>query len=63
LDLIEAQVQTRLNGRVQYFRLQAVEDGLVLRGRSRTYYAKQLAQHAVMTVTRIAIVANRIEVV
>jgi hypothetical protein len=34
-----------------------------LRGRARTYYAKQLAQHAVMQVTEYLIQANEIEVV
>jgi hypothetical protein len=36
--------------------------GLILRGLTTTYYAKQLAQHAVMEATAIPIVANEIEV-
>ncbi len=35
---------------------------LVLRGFARTYHAKQLAQHAVMTETEMPILANEIEV-
>jgi hypothetical protein len=34
----------------------------VLRGRARTYYAKQLAQHAVMQATALPILRNEIEV-
>jgi hypothetical protein len=35
---------------------------LILRGRAHTYYAKQLAQHAVMEVIELRIVTNEIEV-
>jgi hypothetical protein len=38
------------------------DNGLVLKGHSRTYYAKQLAQHAVMEATQLPILANEIEV-
>jgi hypothetical protein len=34
----------------------------VLRGVTRTYYAKQLAQHAVMQLTDLPIHANEIDV-
>jgi len=33
-----------------------------LRGRAKTYYAKQLAQHAVMEATDLPVLANEIEV-
>jgi hypothetical protein len=36
--------------------------GVVLRGRSATYYGKQLAQHAVLTVAQLPLIANEIEV-
>lgn len=36
--------------------------GLVLRGRTCTYYAKQLTQHAVMELTEFPILANEIDV-
>jgi hypothetical protein len=55
-------VQTRLLGRVHEFRLEASAAGLVLRGCARTYYAKQLAQHAVMDATDVPILANEIAV-
>jgi hypothetical protein len=63
LDQLEAQVQCRVGGRVRHFRLDWCEGGLVLRGHSLTYYAKHLAQHAVMAATQLPIRANEIEVV
>jgi hypothetical protein len=62
LDELEALVQCRIGGRVLHFRLDWCECGLVLRGHSLTYYAKQLAQHAVMEATKLPICANEIEV-
>ncbi len=59
---LEARVQARLMGRVRDLRLSWRGDGLVLRGRAPTYYAKQLAQHAVLEATALPIVANVIEV-
>jgi len=38
------------------------KEGLVLRGRAQTYYAKQLAQHAVVEAAGLPILANEIEV-
>ncbi len=62
LALIEGHVQSELNGRVRDFQLRVEGDGLVLRGYSRTFYAKQLAQHAVMNHANMPISANEIEV-
>ncbi len=62
IDQLEARVQCRLNGRVRELRLVVRGNGLVLQGRARTYYAKQLAQHAVMEATTLPIRANEIEV-
>jgi hypothetical protein len=36
---------------------------VILKGRAPTYYAKQLAQHAVMQIAEYRIHANEIEVV
>jgi hypothetical protein len=60
---IESHVQNRLAGRVSGFRVLVRNEGIVLQGQVRTYYTKQLAQHAVMDRTRIPILANEIEVV
>ena len=59
---IEQLVLRRLNGRVRSLKLTVRDNGLVLRGHARTYYAKQLAQHAVMELTQLPIRANEIEV-
>lgn len=63
LAQLEEQLRCRLSGRVRDFRLLARDHGLVLRGQSRTYYAKQLAQQLVMQATGISIRANLIDVV
>jgi hypothetical protein len=60
---VETIVTGRLNGRVRAFQLIAESQGLVLRGRTRTYHAKQLAQHMVMEISALQILANVIEVV
>jgi hypothetical protein len=62
LARIEEQVRCGLSGRVRDFRLDVRDDGLVLRGHAHTYYAKQLAQHAVMQISSLPILANEIEV-
>jgi hypothetical protein len=59
---LEEHVQCRLGGRVRDFRLVVVGGGVILRGHTHTYYAKQLAQHAVMERTRLPILANEIAV-
>ncbi len=59
---LEARVRRLLCGKVRDFRLEVSGKGLILRGHARTYYAKQLAQQAVMEGTRLPILANEIEV-
>lgn len=59
---IETHVQSVLGGRVRDFCLLVREGGLVLHGYARAYYAKQLAQHAVMEATDLPILANEIAV-
>jgi len=62
LDQLENRVQARLSGRIHNFRILYHDDGIILRGLARTYHAKQLAQHAVMSETQLPILANDIEV-
>jgi hypothetical protein len=62
IDELQARLRLQLHGQVQELRLLFRENGLVLHGSARTYYAKQLAQHAAMKATRLRIVANQIEV-
>ena len=62
LEQIETRLRGQLMGRIRDLTLLRRHDGLVLRGFSRTYYAKQLAQHAVMQAIDLPILANEIEV-
>jgi hypothetical protein len=62
LAKLAARLQARLRGRVRDFRLESQAGGVVLRGQSRTYYAKQIAQQEVMAAAGLRILANRIEV-
>lgn len=59
---LETRIQSRLNGRIRDLRLIVRHGGLVLEGHTHTYYAKQLAQHALMEATDLPIVANEIAV-
>ena len=62
VDELIAHVQCQLAGRVSDLRLLLRDNGLVLQGRARSYYAKQLAQHAVLNATELPLLANDIEV-
>jgi hypothetical protein len=62
LARIEEHVRSRLAGLLRDFRLAFHDNGLVLRGRAHTYYAKQLAQHVVMAASSLPIRANELEV-
>jgi hypothetical protein len=59
---LEALVRQRLGGQLRDFRLSIRDTGLVLRGRTRSHHAKQLAQQALMDMTRAPVRANEIEV-
>jgi hypothetical protein len=62
LARIEERIRLLLVGLMRDFRLAVVDHGLVLRGHSNSYYAKQLAQQAVMEISPLPIRANDIEV-
>ncbi len=62
IDELEAHVQSKLGNRIRDLHIEQRYGGLVLYGYSGTYYAKQLAQHAVLGATDIPIVSNEIEV-
>ena len=59
---LQAQVQRRLGNRIRDLRVIVRQDGLILQGRTATYHAKQLAQHAAMELAALPILANNIEV-
>jgi hypothetical protein len=55
-------MQRRLGNRVRDLRVTVRADGVILHGRTATYHAKQLAQHAAMDLVSLPILANDIEV-
>jgi hypothetical protein len=59
---LERHIRRKLGGQIHDIRLVVGPKGLILRGRTRTYYAKQLAQHLVMAAMDLPILANEIEV-
>jgi hypothetical protein len=62
VDQLETVLQRRLIGQVHDLRVELEDRRLILRGWARTYYAKQLAQHAAMAASGLSISANEIEV-
>lgn len=61
-DLLR-RIQRETAGRIQDLQVRFVSDGVVLSGRCRTYYTKQLAQHCVLRRLGEEHVYNQIEVV
>jgi len=61
-DRVAARVHHLMSGRVSDFRVHIDKRGLVLRGRTRTYHAKQLVRQAAMEVTGMPILADEVEV-
>jgi len=55
-------LSTRLRGRAHDIRLLVRDDGVILKGSSRTHYVKQLALQAVMDSTNLPVLANEIQV-
>ncbi len=62
IDELETRIQGKLGGRIRRLRLEPRQGGLILRGWTETYYAKQLAQQAVLEATNMPLLANEIEV-
>jgi hypothetical protein len=61
-EYLELQLQRRLGSRVRNLRVLVKHDGVILQGRTSTYHAKQLAQHAAMELGDVRILSNEIEV-
>jgi hypothetical protein len=62
-ERIEGQIDRRASGRIRDLRVDCEEGRITLRGRSRTYHAKQLALQAVLDLTDgYASLANQIVV-
>lgn len=62
MESLEALMRRRLGSRVRELEVGVRDRGLVLKGWSTTYHAKQLAQHAAMELSGLPILANEIEV-
>ena len=63
VDRLESEAGEKLRGRLSGLRIELYGGGVVIRGTARSFYAKQLALHAVMTGTHLPVVRNEIEVV
>lgn len=60
---IEQAVWQGTSGRIRDLRVEINRHGVLLTGRCDTYYAKQMAQHAAMSVHKTLQLTNQIEVV
>lgn len=56
-------VRGMIGRRVRDLRIEVRDGAMVIRGRTDSYHAKQLAQHTAMAVTDLPLAANRIEVI
>jgi hypothetical protein len=63
VERLASETERKLRGRLSGLRLELRGGGIVIRGTARSFYAKQLAQHAVMKGIDLPIVRNEIEVV
>lgn len=59
---LEAKLQGQLGNRVYDLHVDVRAGGLVLVGHTHSYYAKQLAQQALLSITGLPLQANEIEV-
>ena len=61
-ERLESMLFRRLGNRVRDLRVILLPEGLILQGRTGTYHAKQIAQHAAMELADLPILANEIVV-
>jgi hypothetical protein len=62
VGVLEAHVRQRVLGQVSDLRVQVLDHGIMLRGWTRSFYIKQLAQHAIFEASQLPLVGNEIEV-
>ena len=62
IERLAAETGRKLRGRLTDLRIERQGGGVVLRGTARSFYAKQLALHAVISGTRLPVVRNEIRV-
>ena len=63
VERITTSVRSRLFGRVRDFKVEMCDAGMVLKGRTRSYYDKQVVQHTALEVGHVPLLANEIQVV
>ncbi len=61
-EQLESLIERRIGNRIRDLRVVVRGTGLILQGRTATYHAKQLAQHAAMDLATVPILSNEIEV-
>jgi len=61
-ETIERVVRSRTNGMIRNLRIEIVNEEVIISGRTKTYYAKQLATHATLDAVKSLILINDIEV-
>ena len=61
-ERIERYVQNRTGGMIRDLRVEVLDGAVLISGRTATYYNKQLATHAAMSVLENVALNNEIEV-
>lgn len=61
-ELVEREVRNRTSGRIRGLEVRVTDGQVVIRGRTSTYYAKQLVSHAAMDTAEQLCVMNEVEV-
>lgn len=62
VERLEGLLQRRLGNRIRDLKVLRLPAGIILQGRTTTYYAKQLATHAALELADEPVLANDIEV-
>ncbi len=62
LEQLEAHVLRRMQGRTYHLEVELGDAGWIIRGRVKTYHAKQLLLHALRDATSLPILVTEIEV-
>ncbi len=61
-EIVEREVRLRTSGRIRELEVRVADGQLVIRGRTSTYYAKQLVTHAALENAEELSVMNEVEV-
>ena len=61
-EIVEREVRLRTSGRIRGLEVRVADGQVVIRGRTSTYYAKQLVTHAALENAECLSVMNEVEV-